>query len=245
MRVRLVVGDPDELSGLHLQRLARRPDAAGAAETIKHVLSGVDGALDAVFGAGDDLARANDAERVGAPALLGNIMKALDEFCRLRPCAFYTNLGAIGPFPRPLRSDKLSASTTVGHGSRKLHPGRCASREPALEEPLPTRRTLTMPIAMSAEEAGRYARDGCLLRKGLLSLEEVERFRAARPDAARTGAARRLGHDEGRQRGQDDAPENVDQGRRTTSTDCWRATNAWWISRKTPSASRSTSTVTR
>jgi ectoine hydroxylase-related dioxygenase (phytanoyl-CoA dioxygenase family) len=35
-----------------------------------------------------------------------------------------------------------------------------------------------MPIAMSAEEADRYARDGCLLRKGFLSLEEVERFRA-------------------------------------------------------------------
>jgi ectoine hydroxylase-related dioxygenase (phytanoyl-CoA dioxygenase family) len=34
-----------------------------------------------------------------------------------------------------------------------------------------------MPIAMSAEEAGSYARDGCLLRKGLLSREEVERFR--------------------------------------------------------------------
>ncbi len=34
-----------------------------------------------------------------------------------------------------------------------------------------------MPIAMSAEEAGRYARDGFLLRKGLLSLEEVSRFR--------------------------------------------------------------------
>ncbi len=34
-----------------------------------------------------------------------------------------------------------------------------------------------MPIAMSAEEAGRYARDGFLLRKGLLSPEEVGRFR--------------------------------------------------------------------
>ena len=34
-----------------------------------------------------------------------------------------------------------------------------------------------MPMAMSAEEGGRYARDGYLLRKGLLSLEEVERFR--------------------------------------------------------------------
>jgi hypothetical protein len=37
--------------------------------------------------------------------------------------------------------------------------------------------TLRMPIAMSAEEAGRYARDGFLLRRGLLSLEEVGRFR--------------------------------------------------------------------
>ena len=34
-----------------------------------------------------------------------------------------------------------------------------------------------MPIAMSAEEAARYARDGYLLRKGLLSSEEVGRFR--------------------------------------------------------------------
>ena len=34
-----------------------------------------------------------------------------------------------------------------------------------------------MPIAMSAEEASHYARDGFLLRKGLLSPEEVGRFR--------------------------------------------------------------------
>ena len=34
-----------------------------------------------------------------------------------------------------------------------------------------------MPIVMSAEEAGHYARDGFLLRKGLLSAEEVSRFR--------------------------------------------------------------------
>ena len=36
-----------------------------------------------------------------------------------------------------------------------------------------------MPIAMSAEEAGRYARDGYLLRNGLLSPEEVDAFRAS------------------------------------------------------------------
>lgn len=34
-----------------------------------------------------------------------------------------------------------------------------------------------MPIVMSAEEAGHYARDGFLLRKGLLSAEEVSGFR--------------------------------------------------------------------
>ena len=34
-----------------------------------------------------------------------------------------------------------------------------------------------MPIAMSAEEASRYARDGYLLRRGLLTREEVEGFR--------------------------------------------------------------------
>ena len=54
-----------------------------------------------------------------------------------------------------------------------------------------------MPIAMSAEEAGRYARDGYLLRKGLLSPEEVERFR----DRARAQLEQEqrdgVGHDKG------------------------------------------------
>jgi ectoine hydroxylase-related dioxygenase (phytanoyl-CoA dioxygenase family) len=34
-----------------------------------------------------------------------------------------------------------------------------------------------MPVAMSSQEADRYAHDGYLLRKGLLSLEEVDLFR--------------------------------------------------------------------
>ena len=54
-----------------------------------------------------------------------------------------------------------------------------------------------MPIAMSAEEADRYARDGYLLCRGLLSLEEVdlfrERARAQLEQEQRDG----LGHDEG------------------------------------------------
>ena len=70
-----------------------------------------------------------------------------------------------------------------------------------------------MPIAMSAEEAGSYARDGYLLRKGLLSREEVERFRMRARTQLEQEQPRRLGNDERRQRGQDDAVENVDQGR--------------------------------
>ena len=59
-----------------------------------------------------------------------------------------------------------------------------------------------MPIAMSAEEGERYAHDGYLLRKGLLSLEEVGRISRARSGATRTGTARRISHDEGRPRGE-------------------------------------------
>ena len=52
-----------------------------------------------------------------------------------------------------------------------------ARRGATLENRSVDGRTLKMPVAMNAEEAGRYARDGFLLRKGLLSLEEVGRFR--------------------------------------------------------------------
>jgi ectoine hydroxylase-related dioxygenase (phytanoyl-CoA dioxygenase family) len=64
------------------------------------------------------------------------------------------------------------------------------------------RRKETTMIAMTREEAAAYARDGYILRKGLLSLEEVERFRHTARDQLerenREGAIATKGDKEGK-----------------------------------------------
>jgi ectoine hydroxylase-related dioxygenase (phytanoyl-CoA dioxygenase family) len=50
-------------------------------------------------------------------------------------------------------------------------------RKTVRETPIRQREDAAMPLAMNAEEASQYARDGYLLRKGLLSDDEVSRFR--------------------------------------------------------------------
>jgi ectoine hydroxylase-related dioxygenase (phytanoyl-CoA dioxygenase family) len=50
-------------------------------------------------------------------------------------------------------------------------------RKTVRETPIRQREDVDMPLAMNAEEASQYARDGYLLRKGLLSDDEVSRFR--------------------------------------------------------------------
>ena len=88
MRVRFFVGDPNQLSRLHLQPLTARPDAAGARETIEDVLPRIDSPLDAIFGAGDNLARTQHAERGGTPILFGNVVQALDKRRRFSHARF-------------------------------------------------------------------------------------------------------------------------------------------------------------
>jgi Phytanoyl-CoA dioxygenase (PhyH) len=63
-----------------------------------------------------------------------------------------------------------------------VHPDHLRMAQNGLPDRAADGRTLKMPLAMSAEEASHYGRDGYLLRKGLLSYDEVSRFR----DRART-----------------------------------------------------------
>jgi hypothetical protein len=99
-------------------------------------------------------------------------------------------------------------------------------------------------LAMSKQEAELYARDGYIIRKGLLSAEEVQIFRdrarAQLEAESKAGAVMAKGDKEGK----------------TTLLKMWNtaeddqygflaATSAWSTSPRTPSASRSISTATR
>ena len=99
-------------------------------------------------------------------------------------------------------------------------------------------------LAMTKEEAAAYARDGYILRSGLLGRKEVGRFRdtarAQLEQESREGAIMTKGDKEGKTtllkmwtKAEDD------------STVCSRATSGSSISRKMRSASQSTSTATR
>ena len=185
MRVRRFVGDPDQLPRLHIQPLSERLDDARRPKGNRGRPVPDGQCARCCIRAGGDLAGAEHAERAAGPFRLGDVVQALDETTWPRMRVLYKTQRRSVHFRTRFRrgyglrqSDEQPQSKASSYAPHGAGARRCS---------VDGRKT--MPIAMTAEEASLYARDGYLLRKGLLSPEEVGQVSRSRARAARTGTS--------------------------------------------------------